>query len=123
MAIPSRLMGSGIAPLAAVNICGDVADSLTAAGTTNANALAVSAAINRVTTTAASTGVILLVPEVGAQMVVINSGANALLVYPGGTGVSINALTATTGGFSVAAGGRALFVGTSSTNWFAILSA
>lgn len=122
MAIPSRLLGSGLAPLAAVNICGDVADSLTAAGTTNADALALSAAINRVTTTAASTGVRLYLPEAGSQVVVINSGANALLVYPG-TGASINALTATTGGFSVAAGGRALFVGTGSANWFAVLSA
>jgi hypothetical protein len=122
MAIPSRLLGSGLSPLAAVNVCGDVADALTATGSSNTDALALSAAINRVTTTAASTGVRLMVPEVGSQVVVINSGASALLVYPG-TGVSINALTATTGGFSVAAGGRALFVGTSSTNWFAILSA
>ncbi|MDE3021972.1 MAG: hypothetical protein KGI54_08940 [Pseudomonadota bacterium] len=122
MAIPSRLMGSGLAAQAAVNICGDVGDSLTAAGTTNADALGLTAAINRVTTTAASTGVRLMVPETGASVVVVNSGANALLVYPG-TGASINALTVTTGGFSVAAGGRALFVGTSSTNWFAVLSA
>lgn len=122
MAIPSRLMGSGLAPLASVNICGDVADTLTAAGTTNADALALSAAINRVTTTAASTGVRLMVPESGSSVVVVNSGANALLVYPG-TGAQINALTATTGGFSIAAGGRALFVGTSSANWFAVLSA
>lgn len=122
MAIPSRLLGSGIAPLAAVNICGDVADTLTAAGTSNTDALALYATISRVTTTAASTGVRLLVPEVGSSVVVINSGANALLVYPG-TGASINALTATTGGFSVAAGKSAMFVGTSSTNWFAILSA
>lgn len=122
MAIPSRLMGSGLAALAASNICGDVADSLTAAGTSNTDALALSATINRVTTTAASTGVRLMLPEAGSAVVVVNSGANALLVYPG-TGAQINALTATTGGFSVAAGGRAMFVGTSSTNWFAILSA
>jgi hypothetical protein len=115
-------MGSGLSSLAAVNICGDVADTLTATGTTNADALQLNATINRVTTTAASTGVKLLVPESGTQMAVINSGANSLTVYPG-TGVTINALTVTTGGFAVAAGGRALFVGTSSTNWFAILSA
>lgn len=122
MAIPSRLLGSGLSPLAATNICGDVTDTITAAGTTNADATALSSAINRVTTAAASTGVRLMLPETGSQVMVINSGANACLVYPG-TGASINALTATTGGFSVAAGGRALFVGTSSTNWFAVLSA
>jgi hypothetical protein len=115
-------MGSGLSSLAAVNICGDVGDTLTAAGTSNTDALALSATINRVTTTALSTGARLPLPEAGSAIVVVNSGANALLVYPG-TGASINALTASTGGFSVAAGGRAMFVGTSSTNWFAILSA
>jgi hypothetical protein len=122
MSIPSRLLGSGLSPLAAVNICGDVATALTATGTTNADALALSATINQVSTTAASTGVRLMSPESGSGVVVINSGANALLVYPS-TGAQINALTATTGGFSVAAGGRAMFVGTGSANWFAILSA
>lgn len=122
MAIPTRVMAVGAASALAVQICGDVADSLTATGTTNADALQLSNIINRVTTTALSTGVRLMLPEQGSQIVVINSGANALLVYPG-TGASINALTATTGGFSVAAGGRAIFFGTSSTNWFAVLSA
>jgi hypothetical protein len=122
MSIPSRLLGSGLSPLAATNICGDVATALTATGTTNADALALSATINQVSTTAASTGVRLMSPESGSGVVVINSGANALLVYPS-TGAQINALTATTGGFSIAAGGRAMFVGTGSANWFAILSA
>ena len=122
MAIPSRLLGSGLSPLAATNICGDVADTLTATGTTNTDALALSSIINRVTTTALNTGARLFLPEAGSMVVVINSGANALLVYPG-TGAQINALTASTGGFSVAAGGRALFVGTGSANWFAVLSA
>lgn len=122
MPIPTRLMGVGLVAAQAQNICGDVFDSITAAGSTNADATQLSGAINRVTTTAASTGVRLMLPEVGSSVVVVNSGANALLVYPG-TGAQINALTATTGGFSVAAGGRAMFVGTSSANWFALLSA
>lgn len=122
MAIPSRLMGVGFAGMAATEVCGNVADSLTAAGSSNTDALQLSQVINRVTTTAASTGVRLMLPEPGSAVVVVNSGANALTVYPG-TGAQINALTATTGGFSVASGGRAMFVGTSSANWFAILSA
>lgn len=122
MAIPSRLMGVGFSAGAAVNVCGDTADSLTATGTTNADALQLSAAINRVTTTAAGTGVLLPPIEQGSGVVVMNSGANALLVYPG-TGAAINALTTTTGGFSVAAGGRALFVAVNGTRWGAILSA
>jgi hypothetical protein len=122
MAIPTRLMGSGCAAQQAINICGDVVDTITAAGTTNADAVQLGAAINRVTTTALNTGARLMAPEAGSQVVVINSGANALLVYPS-TGAAINALTVTTGGFAVPAGGRALFIGTSSTNWFAVLSA
>ena len=97
MAIPTRLMGAGLAALAATEVCGSVADSLTATGSTNADALQLSAVINRVTTAAASTGVRLMLPEPGSAVVVVNSGANALTVYPG-TGAAINALTATTGG-------------------------
>ena len=123
MAIPSRLTGSGLPAQAAVNICGDVASTLTATGTSNADALRLTAAINEVTTTALGTGVLLPPLEVGASVFVHNAGANALLVYPGTTGAQINALTATTGGFSIAAGGKALFVAVSGTRWSALLSA
>lgn len=122
MPILSRLMGSGIAPQAAVNICGNSVTGLTAAGSTNADALQLSSAINRVTTTASGTGVKLPPLEVGSSVFVMNSGANALLVYPG-TGNQINALTVTTAGFSVAAGGRAQFFAVAPTVWGAVLSA
>lgn len=122
MAIPSRLMGSGAAPALAVNICGDVVDTITAAGAANTDATGLSAAINRVSTAGLGTGVRLMAPEMGSQVAVMNSGANALLVYPS-TGAAINALAVSTGGFSVGIGGRALFIGTSSAQWFAVLSA
>jgi hypothetical protein len=122
MAYAQELIGSGTPPAQVGAILGSTANTLTAAGTTNADALQLSAVINRVTTTASGAGVRLPVPQPGESVVVVNSGANALLVYPG-TGVQINALTATTGGFSVAAGGRALFVAVSNVFWFAILSA
>lgn len=122
MAILSKVTGSGVAPLAAVNICGDVENGLTAAGSSNSDALQLSAAINRVTTTAASTGVRLPPLEVGSIVFVMNSGASTLTVYPG-TGNQINALTATTGGFSIAAGGRAEFYAVAPTVWGAVLSA
>lgn len=122
MPIPSRLLGSGVSAQAATNTCGDVATGLTATGSTNADALQLSSVINHVGTTASGTGVILPPLEPGASVFVINSGANALLVYPG-TGFQINALTATTQGFSVAAGGRAQFIAFTSTKWGAILSA
>lgn len=122
MALAQEMLGT---PGALVQgILGSVADGLTATGTTNADALQLTAAINRVTTTALNTGarlpLALITP--GARVTVVNSGANPLTVYPG-TGAQINALTVTSGGFAVAAGGRADFVATSNTNWFAILSA
>lgn len=123
MAIPTRLMGIGCSAAQAVNICGDTVSGISAAGTTNADATRLSAAINEVTTTALNTGVALPPIEAGAMVMVMNSGANALLVYPGTTGAQINALTATTGGFSVAAGGRALFVAVTGSKWGAVLSA
>jgi hypothetical protein len=115
-------MGSGLSPLAANTVCGTVDNTLTAAGTTNADALALSAIINNVTTTASGTGVKLMPAEVGASVVVSNQGANALLVYPFASG-QINALTVTTGGFSVGAGKTVILFGVSGTNWVTNLSA
>lgn len=124
MSLQRELIGAGTPPLQTQGILGSVANGLTAAGSSDTDALQLTTVISRVTTAAAGTGVTLpyqmLTP--GARVTVVNSGANALLVYPG-TGAQINALTATTGGFSVAAGGRADFIGVTDTNWFAILSA
>ena len=102
-----------------------VAGGLTAAGSTYADALALDrdADIHVVTTAAASTGVTLPAPGgIGDQVVVFNRGANACLVFPQAGG-KINALTATTAGFSVAAGGRAVFTCHNGIDWFALLSA
>lgn len=122
MALPSRLMGSGFSGAMAVNACGDATTTITAAGTTNADATALNSAINCVTTTAASTGVKLPPTEVGGSVVVANLGANALLVYPAASS-QINALTVTSGGFSVGAGKVATFTGVSGTVLVAQLSA
>lgn len=122
MAILSRLMGSGTPAGQATAIVGDTVTGLTAAGSSNTDALQLNATNNRVTTTASGTGVRLPPLEVGSMVTVMNSGANALLVYPG-TGNQINALTATTAGFSVAAGGRAAFIAYAPTVWGAVLSA
>ena len=120
--LPSRLMGSGLSALASQNIAGDAATTLAATGTTNADALQLNAAINNVTTTALNTGVKLPPTEVGGSVVVANLGANALLVYPAALS-QINALTVTTGGFSVGAGKVAVFTGVSGTNLVAMLGA
>ena len=118
MAIPSRVQGSGQSGGSATAICGDVGNSLTAAGSSASDALALSAVHNRVSTTAASTGVKLPPAEAGAIVTVANDGASSLTVYPqsdstidGGASVAI----ATTK--------RRLFIGISSTVWVSILSA
>lgn len=96
MAIGDRIATSGVPAVAARAIVGDVATGLTAAGSTQATALALAAANNFVSTAAASTGVILPPGNVGDAVFVFNGGANSLTVYPpvGGT---INNLSANTG--------------------------
>ncbi|OHD24084.1 MAG: hypothetical protein A2Y38_14695 [Spirochaetes bacterium GWB1_59_5] len=56
--------------------------AVSAAGTTLATATPLRAKFNKVTTAAASTGVSLPVANAGDMVIVQNSGANALAVYP-----------------------------------------
>jgi len=58
-----------------------VGNALTAAGTTRADALQLAKQVNRVTTAAASTGVVLPVGVVGMRITVFNAGANPIKVY------------------------------------------
>jgi len=118
MAIPSRVLAAGNAPLSTEVICGDAANNLTATGSTTADALQLSAVLNNVTTVAASTGVKLPPAEMGAMVVVFNSGANSLTVYPI-TGTTID------GGSSVAiaTGKERIFFGFSPTVWLSHLGA
>jgi len=95
--------------------------ALTSAGTTQADALAITADVNVFGTVGASSGAILQAPAPsgGDTVLVKNGGANALLVYPqsGGTidGGSANAA------YSVAAGETAMFIAVSSTAWLVIV--
>lgn len=97
------------------------ATGLTAAGTTQGTALAITNQTNEFTTVAASSGGILPSPEQGEFIFVANAGANALNVYPA-SGHSINALAANTA-FSLAAGKNAVFWAASATKWYVNLSA
>lgn len=112
MAFPSRVQGSGTSGGATTAICGDVAASLTATGSSATDALQLSAVINRVATTASGTGVKLPEPEVGAMMLVRNAGANTLTVYPP-TGDTINGSASHT----IATSKAALYFGTSTSTW------
>lgn len=115
--IDLSLSGKGTGALVAGSIlCNKVSTGLTATGTTQGTALALTSTVNEVTTTASGAGVI-LPNKIGALITVINSGANALLVYPP-SGAAINALSINAG-FSLAAGGKQTFIITSTTKVYA----
>jgi hypothetical protein len=109
------LAGSGRAALKA-NGAG-----LSAAGTTQGTATAITKQTNQFTTVGAGQGAILPSPEQGEFIFVANAGANALNVYPA-TGHSINAL-ANNVAFSLAVGRNALFWAATTSKWYANLSA
>jgi hypothetical protein len=90
MAIPSRVLGSGVNSLSTVSICGDGNASVTAAGTSAGDATAITFVYNNVTTTASGAGVKLPQTEMGETIIVRNGGANALTVYPYNANSSIN---------------------------------
>ena len=94
---------------------------LSAAGTTQGTATAITKQTNEFTTVAASSGAILPSPEQGEFIFVQNSGANAMNVYPA-SGHSINALAANAA-FSLAVGKNAVFWAATASKWYANLSA
>ena len=123
MTTQAKLMGSGIASAAALQITsGDLTNSITAAGTTQATAQAVYAEVNLVTAVAVGAGVLLPSNRnVGDLLEVVNLGANALAVYPPlssaiGTG-------ATNAAFSVPVSKVCTFRMVTSTLWVQNLSA
>lgn len=79
-------------------------NALTAAGTTRADALALTKDVNNVTTAASGTGVILPASAVGQDIIVFNNGANAMKVY--GAGSDTIDGTAGSTGVTLSAGAR-----------------
>jgi hypothetical protein len=122
MAQQRNLSALGLAAPLALNLGGQGNTSQVASGTTNADATALAGDLVTLATVAAGTGVILPAMNQGDWVVVGNQGANALLVYPP-SGGQINALTRTTGGFSVTAAKAASFYCVSAAQFIAILSA
>ena len=113
MAIPSRVLSSGVSQLSTVSICGDGNASVVAAGTSAGNATAITYVYNNVTTVAAGAGVKLPPTEAGETIIVRNGGANPLLVYPYDAGSSINSA----GSGLINAGCSAMFYAVSNTVW------
>lgn len=121
MAIQQRLMGSGLAPQAAINIAGDVSSGLTATGTNQATALTLTSAINEFTTVASSTGALLPPMSPGDAVYVYNGGSNTLSVYPQGTNTIANG--SASAAFSVGTNKGCYFIQVSSTRAGVLLSA
>ncbi len=96
-----------------------VASTLTAAGTTISDALALTSVMNNITTVAANTGVGLWDAPIGACLLVRNAGANTLKVYPHSASGTMNGGGAG-GSVTVATGTLNLFFRLSSTDWIAL---
>lgn len=82
MAQTNKLVPSGVSPVAALAIVGDVATGIVAAGATQAAATQLPGVNNFITTVAVGAGVILPAGNIGDEIAVYNGGANAVLVYP-----------------------------------------
>lgn len=98
---------------------GQVNADVAATGSTNADAAAVLEGLTVVTGADATKGVILPTAVPGATVEIKNGAAAVLKVYPS-AGAQINALTATTGGLSVAANAPVIFRCKSATQWYSI---
>lgn len=120
MALAHKLFGSGLSTLAVTAIGNDVASALTATGTTQATAYAMTAADNEFSTVDAGTGARLYAGTPGDTQTVYNGGANPLTVYPP-TSSQINGL-GTNSGALVAPATACIFKCMSSTRWIGILS-
>jgi hypothetical protein len=113
MAIPSRVLGSGINGLSTIAICGDGNGAVTAAGTSAGDATALTYVYNNVTSAAVGTGVKLPPTEMGETIIVKNTTANPISVYPYNASSSIN-----NAGFgTVNPDCSALFFAVSNTLW------
>lgn len=122
MTTQQKLMGLGTAAALAAQIAGDITAGITAAGSTQATATPIYSDVNVVSTTAASTGVLLPSNRsAGDTVEVTNLGANALSVYPP-TGGNIGT-GAANAAFSIPVSKSAIFRQVSATQWTQTLSA
>lgn len=120
MTIPSNLVSGGkMPPATAAMIIGPTAIGLVATGSTQADALQLTADINTITTSSASTGSKLPKCEKSAMVVVNNRSGQTQIVYPFETsGVTVNSTTSA----SIGNGKSAIFFGTG-VDWVFTLGA
>ena len=116
MAIPSRVLGSGVNSLTTLCICGDGNGSVTAGGTSAGSATQLTFVYNNISTVDAGAGVKLPQTEQGETIQIVNSGANVLTIYPYDTNSTINGAAS----LELLAGGSALLSATSNTTWVSL---
>jgi len=95
-----------------------VSPSVSAAGSTQGTGTALTTEFNRVSTVASGSGVVLPTATAGMAIVIVNSSANSLLVYPG-TGAAINSLS-TNVGYSHVTSATLQYIAISSTQWYTV---
>ena len=115
MPIPSRVLGSGVNSLSTVSICGDGQDDIVAAGTSAGDATQLVAVYNSIDVATSGSGVKLPPTEAGALVVVGNSSAHTVTVYPQ-TGSTINQTTSA----SIAKDHSSLFFAVTNTQWYSL---
>ena len=95
-----------------------VSASVSAAGTVQGNATALTTEFNRVSTVTSGSGVVLPSATAGMAIAIVNSSANSLLVYPA-TGAAINSLS-TNVGYSHETLATLQYIAISSTQWYTV---
>ncbi len=115
MTLPSRVLSSGLSQLTTVAVCGDGINGIVAAGTSSGTATQLTYVFNSVDTAPSGSGVKLPTSEMGAVVIVANSGAHTLKVYPQ-NGNTINQTTSA----SVAKDHTSLFFAISNTQWYSL---
>ena len=93
-----------------------VSTSISAAGSTQAGATALTRPINVVSTVSSGAGVILPTVPPGARIIIMNTSANALNVYPP-SGAVVNS-GSTNAAYSQPAGARLEYISVTSTQWY-----
>jgi hypothetical protein len=95
-----------------------VGTGISAAGTVQGNATAITKQINIVSTVSSGTGVVLPTAVAGMTIYITNTTANSLLVYPA-SGAAINALS-TNIGLTQAANSTIHYIAPTSTQWYSV---
>lgn len=115
MPIPSRVLGSGVNSLSTVSICGDGMDDFVATGTSAGDAAAITHVYTSIDTAASGSGVLLPVTEMGAVLIIANSGAHSVNVYPR-AGSTINQTTSAL----IAKDHASVFFAVTNTQWYSL---